>query len=162
MAQKVKPIPEGYHTLTPSLIVDGADKAIAFYKKALGAEEIFRMNGADGKTVMHSELKIGDSRFFVSDEMRDMGCQSPKTLGGSPVALFLYVEDVDASFKRALDAGATVRMPVQDMFWGDRYGKLADPFGHEWGMATHKEDVSPEEMRKRGEAAMAEMGKKTG
>src|SRR5438093_754904 len=142
MAKPAKGIPKGFHTITPGLIVKGADKAI-------GAEETMRMSGPDGKTVMHAEMKIGDSIFFVSDEFPDMGALSPQSVGGSPCALHLYVNDVDAAFKRALDAGAQVKMPVADMFWGDRYGKIQDPFGHGWGLATPKEELTPEEIRQR-------------
>jgi uncharacterized glyoxalase superfamily protein PhnB len=160
MAKPVKPIPDGYHSINPSLIIQGADKAIAFYNKAFGAQELFRMPGPDGKSIVHAEIKIGDTVVFLSDEMKEMGNHSPQSLGGSPVTLFMYVEDVDASFKRAVDAGATARMPPMDMFWGDRFGSLVDPFGHQWSMATHKEDVSPEEMAKRSKEAFANMGQK--
>ncbi|HEV3122876.1 MAG TPA: VOC family protein [Isosphaeraceae bacterium] len=162
MAKQVKAIPDGYHTITPSLIIKGAAKAIDFYKKAFGAEELFRMPGPDGQRIMHSELKIGDSRLFVTDEFKDMGSVSPQSLGGTPLGLFMYVQDVDASFKRAVDAGATVKMPPTDMFWGDRFGKVADPFGHEWALATHKEDVSPEDMGTRAQEAFAKMGPNCG
>ncbi len=158
MAKKVQAIPEGYHTLTPGLIVQGAARAIEFYRKAFGAEERMRMPAPDGR-IMHSELKIGDSIIFVNDEMPDMQCLSPKTLKGSPISLYIYVENVDAAFKRAVEAGATVTMPLADMFWGDRFGKLVDPFGHQWGLATHKEDVAPAEMKKRQEAYFAQMSK---
>jgi PhnB protein len=162
MAKTVKAIPDGYHTITPSLVVAGGAKAIEFYKKAFGAEELFRMPGPDGKSVMHAELQIGNSRLMLTDEFKDRGCLSPQSLGGSPVTIFMYVQDVDASFKRAVDAGAKVTMPLMDMFWGDRFGTLSDPFGHHWSMATHKEDVPPEEMPKRAQAAMAKMGEKPG
>jgi PhnB protein len=155
----VKPIPPGYHTVTPYLTVKGAAQAIEFYKRAFGAQEVERMPGPDGKSVMHAELKIGDSIVMLSDEFPQMGTRSPQTLGGSSGYLFLYVSDVDAAFKRAVDAGAKATMPPADMFWGDRFAKVSDPFGHEWGMATHKEDLSPEEIRKRGQAEMAKMAK---
>jgi PhnB protein len=155
----VKPIPPGYHTVTPYLTVKGAGQAIEFYKRAFGAQEVERMAGPDGKSVMHAELKIGDSIVMLSDEFPQMGTRSPQTLGGSSGYLFLYVSDVDAAFKRAVDAGAKATMPPADMFWGDRFAKVSDPFGHEWGMATHKEDLSPEEIRKRGQAEMAKMAK---
>jgi PhnB protein len=158
MSNGVKPIPDGMHTVTPHLIVKGAGEALEFYKTALGAEEVLRMPGPDGR-VMHAEFKIGDSLVFMCEEYPDMGCKSPLALGGSPVTLNLAVADCDAAFNRAVGAGATVRMPPADMFWGDRFGKLTDPFGHAWGLATHKEDVSPEEMKKRAQAAMAEMAK---
>ncbi len=159
MTKHAKSIPEGYHTLTPYLVVRGASQAIEFYKRAFGAEELMRMPGPDGKSIMHADLRIGDSRIFLSDEFPDMGCRSPQSLGGTASSLHLYVEDVDAAFKRAVEAGAQVRMPVADMFWGDRYGKLLDPFGHEWGMATHKEDLTPEEIRERANAFFAQMAK---
>src|SRR5262249_19477473 len=126
MAPKVKAIPEGFHTVTPGLVVNDGARAIDFYKKAFGAEEIARMTGPDGRSVMHAELKIGNSMIFLGDEMPAMNAISPKTLKGSPITLHLYVEDVDAAFKRAVAAGATVEMPVADMFWGDRYGKVTD------------------------------------
>ena len=154
-----KPIPDGYRTITPYITVQGAAQALEFYKRAFGAEEKERMPGPDGKSVMHAELKIGDSIVMLSDEFPGMGCRSPRALGGSTGYLFLYVPDVDAAFKRAVDAGAKASMPIADMFWGDRFGKVTDPFGHEWGLATHKEDLSPDEIKKRGAAAMAAMGK---
>ena len=160
MAQQAKAIPDGFHTLTPYMTIRGAARAIDFYKHAFGAEELNRMMGPDGRTVMHAELKIGDSRFFLGDEMPGMGCQSPDTLKGTTQGLFLYVQDVDAAFKRALDAGATVKMPVADMFWGDRYGKLTDPFGHGWGILTHQEDVNEAEMGRRAEEWMSSLSKK--
>jgi PhnB protein len=149
---KAKPIPEGYHTATPYLIIKNAARAIDFYKKAFGATERMRMADPTGK-VMHAEIQIGDSRIMIADEFPEMGARSPESLGGSPVSIFLYVEDVDALAKQATSAGAKVLMPVQDQFWGDRYGKLTDPFGHVWDIATHKEDVAPEEMHKRAAAA---------
>jgi PhnB protein len=147
----VKPIPDGYHTLTPYLIVQGAASALDYYKKAFGARELVRMPGPGGK-VMHAEIRIGDSTIMLADEFPEMGARSPQTLGGSAVGLMLYVEDVDASFDRAVAAGGKVQRPVKDQFYGDRSGTLADPFGHVWTISTHKEDVSPEEMRKRMEA----------
>jgi PhnB protein len=146
----VKPIPQGYHSVTPYLTVRGADRAIDFYRKAFGAEEIGRMNGPDGKTVMHAELKIGDSRIFLGDEVPGMGCSSPETLGGSSAGIYLYVRDVDETFRKAVAAGATVKRSPEDMFWGDRTGSVLDPFGHKWDLATHQEDVPPEEMQRRG------------
>lgn len=154
-----KPIPDGYRTVTPYLTIKGAAQAIDFYKRAFGAQEGERMTGPDGQSVMHAEIKIGDSLVMLSDEFPQMGGRSPQTLGGTTASIFLYVPDVDTAFKRALDAGAKAIMAPADMFWGDRFGKLVDPFGHEWAMATHKEDLSPEEIRKRGAAAMASMGK---
>jgi len=149
----VKPVPDGFHAVTPYLVVRDAAKALDFYAKAFGAEERFRMPGPDG-AVMHAEIKIGDSIVMLGEEAPQMGALSPQAIGGSAVSLLLYVKDVDASFARAEKAGGTAQMPPQDMFWGDRYGKLQDPFGHLWAMATHKEDVAPEEMAKRM-AAMA-------
>ena len=149
---KVRPIPEGYHTATPYLIVKGAASAIEFYKKAFGATELLRMVQADGR-VGHAEIKIGDSPIMLADEFPEMGARGPQSLGGSPVSILLYVEDVDALFSRAVAAGAKVLRPVQDQFYGDRSGGVTDPFGHLWYIATHKEDVSPEELKKRAAAA---------
>lgn len=153
MPAKVRPIPEGFHTITPHLICRDADRAVQFYKQAFGAEELTRMAGPDGKTVMHAELKIGDSLLMICDEYPDMGCRSPLAIGGTPVTLHLYVNDTDTAYERAVKAGATAVMPPADMFWGDRFGKLKDPFGHEWSIATHKEEVSPEECAKRAKTA---------
>jgi PhnB protein len=148
---KIRPIPEGYHSVTPGLNVKGADKAIEFYKKAFGAEEKGgRFTGPDGK-IMHAEIKIGDSVIMLSEVN-----QQPE----SRASLWLYVNDCDVVFKNAVTAGATVKMPIADQFWGDRFGQVTDPFGQIWSLATHKEDVSPEEMEKRGKAAMAAMGPK--
>lgn len=147
----VKPVPDGYHTVTPYLIIKDAANALEFYKKAFGATEIMRLPGPDGK-VGHAEIKIGDSPIMLADECPEM--QGPHSLGGTPVSILLYVEDVDALAKRALAAGATVRRPVQDQFYGDRMGTFVDPFGHVWSIATHKEDVAPEEMNKRMQAHM--------
>lgn len=152
MAGKVKPIPEGYHSVTPYLIIRGAADAIEFYKKAFGATELFRMAQPDGK-VAHAEIKIGDSPIMLSDEHPEMGYKSPASLGGSPVSVLIYVEDVDTIFKQALAAGGNEQRAVQDQFYGDRSGTLQDPFGHIWHVATHIEDVSPEEMDKRAKAA---------
>ncbi|MGH2355525.1 MAG: VOC family protein [Chloroflexota bacterium] len=156
MAQSVRPIPEGYHSLTPDIVVRGAAEAIEFYKRAFGAQELARMPTPDGKLVLHAELKIGDSVLMLSDEFPEMGgCRAPEALGGTTMALHLYVEDVDTVFQRALDAGAQVSMPLENMFWGDRYGKVTDPFGHQWSIATHVEDPTEEEMQKRMAASMA-------
>jgi uncharacterized glyoxalase superfamily protein PhnB len=152
MAKAAKPVPEGYHTVSPYLAIRDAAKAIEFYKQAFGAQERYRMPGPDGK-LMHAELQIGDSTVMLSDEFPEMGAVSPQSLNGTTVGIFLCVEDVDAVFKKAVGAGAKVLMPVADMFWGDRFGKVADPFGHQWQIATHKEDMTPEEMAKRAEAA---------
>ena len=147
----VKPIPEGYHSVTPYLIIESAADAIEFYKQAFGAVELFRMPGPDGK-IGHAEIKIGDSPIMLADAYPDMGYNGPKSLGGSPVSLMIYVEEVDPVFNRAVDAGATVKEAVSDKFYGDRMGTLIDPFGHVWHVATHKEDVSPTEMEKRAAA----------
>lgn len=152
MSVPVKPIPDGYHTVTPYLIVNDAAAAIEFYKKAFGAAELFRFPAPGGK-IGHAEVKIGDSHIMLADEFPEMGAQSPQTIGGSPISLMLYVEDVDAMAKRAVAAGATVTRPVKDQFYGDRSGSFTDPFGHQWHIATHKEDISPEEMKKRAAAA---------
>ena len=154
MSKKVRAVPEGYHSVTPYLVLRQASDAIEFYKKAFGAAEVFRMPGPGG-AIAHAEIRIGDSQIMMSEENAEMGAQSPQALGGSPASLFLYVEDVDAAYKQALDAGATATMPPQDMFWGDRYGKLVDPYGHEWSIATHVEDVTPEQMAERAQAAFA-------
>jgi PhnB protein len=150
----VDAVPKGYHTLTPFLTCKDAVKAIEFYKQAFGATERGVMKGPDGK-VMHAELTIGDSIIMLADEFPQFGSLSPQSIGGSGMGLHIYIEDVDTAFDRAVKAGAKVEMPVTDMFWGDRYGKLADPFGHKWSIATHKKDVSVDEM----EAAMKQMPK---
>lgn len=150
----VKAIPDGFHSLTPHLIVKDCAKAIEFYKKAFGAEELFRMPGPGGN-IMHAEVKIGDSHLMMCEEAPDWGCFGPLALKGSPVTIHIYVNDVNASFEKAKKAGATEAMPLQDMFWGDRYGKLTDPFGHHWSLAQHIEDVSPQECAKRAESAFA-------
>lgn len=153
----VKPIPDGYRTVTPYLVLNNASSAIDFYKRAFGAQEIMRMDTPQGK-IGHAELKIGDSMIMVSDEMPgNASTRAPQSLGGTTVGIFLYLRDVDATFSQAVAAGAKVEMPLDDMFWGDRYGKVLDPFGHSWSLATHKEDVAPEEMGKRAKEAMAKM-----
>ena len=144
--------PAGYHSVTPSLIVRDAPKAIAFYQRAFGAENLGAMAGPDGR-VMHAEIRIGDSIVMLSDEFPEFGVKSPRTLGGTPVTIHLYVEDVDDTFRRALDAGAKELRAVEDKFYGDRGGEFEDPFGHRWSVASHVEDVAPEEMERR----MAEM-----
>ena len=141
-----KPIPDGYHSITPFMTVRDAAHAIDFYKQAFGAKERGVMKGPDGK-VMHAELLIGDSIVMLSDEFPEFGALSPLSTGGAGMGLHIYVEDVDSAFDRAVNAGATVEMPIGDMFWGDRYGKLEDPFGHHWSVGTHVRDVSPEEMQ---------------
>jgi len=156
MAKATRAIPEGFHTVTAGLTVRDGAAAIEFYKKALGAQEIMRMPMPDGK-IGHAELKIGDSIIFLNDEFPQMGNKSPQTLGGASGSIYLYVEDVDKAFKRATDSGATTKMPVTNMFWGDRYGQVVDPFGHVWGLSTHVEDVSPEEMERRSKEWAAQM-----
>jgi PhnB protein len=143
---RVKPVPEGMHSVTPHLVCAGAADAIEFYKKAFGAVELTRMPGAQGK-LMHASIRIGDSAVMLVDESPEWGMLGPKSLKGSPVTIHLYVDDADAFVARAVKAGAKLTMPVDDMFWGDRYGKLEDPFGHHWSIGTHVRDVSPEEMR---------------
>jgi PhnB protein len=157
MPKQVQAIPQGYHSVTPYLVVNNAARAIEFYERAFGAKEIMRMDGPPGK-IVHAELKIGDSMVMLSDEMPGAGARSPQSLGGTTCGIFLYVENVDTVFNQAASAGAKVDMPLADMFRGDRYGKLTDPFGHSWSLATHKEDVAPEEMKKRAKEAMAKMG----
>ena len=155
----VKPVPEGYHTLTPFLTVRDAARAIEFYKQAFGAEVRGGVaKGPDGK-VMHAELKIGDSVIMLSDEFPEFGALSPQSSGGAGMGLHIYVDGVDAAFDRAVKAGAQVEMPVGDQFWGDRYGKLKDPFGHKWSIATHIKDMSDDEMKRSMDEAMEKMGK---
>jgi PhnB protein len=151
-----KPIPEGYHTLTPYIAVDNAAEAIEFYKRAFGAKERVRMPAPDG-TIGHAELEIGDSLVMLSDPFPQASTRPPKELGGTSASVFMYVEDVDAVVKTAVEAGANVEMEVADQFWGDRFGTVSDPFGHVWSIATHVEDVPPEEMAERAKAAMAAM-----
>jgi PhnB protein len=148
MASAVKPIPDGYHTVTPYLIIDGASAAIEFYKKAFGAEELFRMPMPGGR-VGHAELQFGSSRVMLADEIPEMDARSPKARGGTPVSILLYVNDCDAVFNRAVAAGGKVQRPMKDQFYGDRSGTLEDPFGHVWSVATHKEDLSMEEIGRR-------------
>jgi PhnB protein len=151
----VKPIPDGYYTATPYLIVKGAARALDFYKQAFGAQELMRFPMPDGK-VGHAEIKIGNSPIMLADEFPEMGHKSPESLGGSPVSIMLYVPDVDKTFAQALKAGGKELQPLKDQFYGDRSGTLTDPFGHVWTVSTHKEDVSPEEMDRRHKAMMAE------
>lgn len=151
---EIKPIPDGYHAVTPYLIIRGVTDAIEFYKKAFGATELFRFRAPDGK-IDHAEVKIGDSPIMIADEHPEMGVKGPQTLGGSPVKLLIYVEDVDTVFNRAVAAGASVKEAVKEKFFGDRIGTLTDPFGHVWHVSTHKEDVPVEEMERRAKAAGA-------
>jgi PhnB protein len=148
----VKPIPAGYHSVTPYLIIRGAAEAIDFYKRAFGAVELFRFPSPDGK-IGHAEIKIGDSPIMLADEYPEMGYKSPQSIGGSPVSLMIYVEDVDTIYNQAVTAGAAVKEALQDKFYGDRIGTVVDPFGHVWHISTHKEDVSMEEMERRAKAA---------
>jgi PhnB protein len=152
----VKPIPEGYHTLTAYLAVDNASEAIEFYKRAFGAKERLRMD-APGGSIGHAELEIGDSLIMLSDPFPQSQARPPKELGATTAGIFMYVEDVDAVVKKAVDEGATVAAEVTDQFWGDRFGSVTDPFGHSWSIATHVEDVPPEEMAERAKEAMAAM-----
>jgi PhnB protein len=151
-----QPVPEGYHTVTPYLAVEDASKAIDYYKKAFGAKERVRMDAPDGK-IGHAELEIGDSIVMLSDPFPQASTKPPKELGGTSASVFLYVDDVDSVVQDAIDAGATITMPVENQFWGDRFGTVTDPFGHLWSVATHVEDVPPEEMAERAKAAMAAM-----
>lgn len=153
----VRPIPEGYNTLTPYLAVEDAERAIEFYKDAFGAEETIRMPGPDG-SIAHAELQIGDSKVMLSDPFPQSNVRPPAERGGPTGSVFMYVDDADAVFEQAQTAGATVSMPLEDMFWGDRFGSLTDPFGHVWSVATHIEDVPEAEMAERAATAMAEMG----
>jgi PhnB protein len=156
MGQAIKAVPDGHRTVTPHLVVRGAAGAIAFYKEAFGAVEHVRMPAPGGKQVMHAEITIGDSHLFLADEFPEMGGKSPEALGGSPVTIHLYVEDVDATVAKAVEAGATLVMPVANMPWGDRYGRVNDPFGHSWSVATHVEDVTREQMIERMAGACAD------
>jgi uncharacterized glyoxalase superfamily protein PhnB len=153
-----KPIPDGYSTVTASLIVKGGVAAIEFYKKAFGAQEIYRFPGPDGNSIMHAELKIGNSHVMLSDEMPQMNCRSPQSLGGTGIYIYMYIENADETFNKAIAAGAKPTMPLMDAFWGDRFGQIQDPFGHIqdpfghiWGIATRKIDMSPEELAKAGQ-----------
>ncbi|MCC0004122.1 MAG: VOC family protein [Methylobacteriaceae bacterium] len=155
-APKAKPIPDGFRTVTPHLVCAGAADAIEFYKKAFGATEMFRLPGPDGR-LMHASVMIGDSMVMLVDEMKEMGSLGPKARGGSSVGIHLQVEDADALFARAVAAGAAVKLPVADMFWGDRYGIVVDPFGHEWSIATHIHDLTPDEIAAAAQEAMKAM-----
>jgi PhnB protein len=157
MTSSVRAVPEGYHSVTPYLAVDDGARAIAFYKEAFGATEVMRMPGPGGK-IGHAEIRIGDSRIMLADEYPDMGFRSPKAYGGSPVGLHLYVEDVDDVARQALAAGAKELRPVKDQFYGDRTGSLEDPFGHVWHIATRKEDLSSDELKRRAAQAMQQGG----
>ncbi len=160
MTTEVKPVQEGFHTITPSIIVSDAAKALDFYKRALGAEVLFSQTTPDGSKVVHSEIKVGNSIFFLNDEFPEMGARSPLSLGGSSITLVLSVEDADSGFARAVEAGATSIMPVAEMFWGDRWGMVTDPFGHNWAFCTHVKDLSPEEVARASEEFFSKMGDK--
>lgn len=154
----VKPIPDGFHSLTPHMVVKGAAKAMEFYAKAFGAEEVMVMKDPSGQFIVHGEMKIGNSIFMMCDEMPSCeGMGSPESLNGTSVTIHLYVENADAAFQKALDAGATTVMPLMDAFWGDRYGQVKDPFGHRWSIATHTQDLTPEQIGKNAEEFFASM-----
>ncbi len=150
----VKPIPDGYHSVTPTLIIKGAAEAIEFYKKAFGAQELYRFPGFDGKSILNAQVKIGDSIVMICDEIPQMNSLSPKTVGGPSSAIYLYVQNSDDVFAKAVSAGAAPRMPMMDGFWGDRIGVIEDPFGHVWTIATRKNDLSAEQIKKAGEEFM--------
>jgi uncharacterized glyoxalase superfamily protein PhnB len=159
MADKVRRVPEGYRTITPHLTVRNGSEAIEFYKRAFGAKELRRASGPDGKSIMHAELQVGDSRFFINDEAPQMGAMSPLALKGTAATIHLYVEDVDKLYQQAVKAGAQVVMPLADQFWGDRYALVTDPSGHRWSMASHVKDMTQEEMAKAAAAAFSQMSK---
>ena len=153
-----KPIPEGTHTLVAHLVLRNTNEAIEFYKRAFGAEELFRMPGPDGKSIVHAQMKLGDSKLYLADEMPGMSkCESPQTIGGTTIVMHVWSTDADAAFDRAVKAGAKVAMPMMDAFWGDRYGQVTDPFGHRWSIATHKKDMTPQEMSAAMKEAFANM-----
>jgi PhnB protein len=163
VAEKVKAIPEGMHTITTHLVIKGADKAIEFYKKAFGAEVRNDIHHTPDGKVMHAELKIGDSILMLADEFPGMGtASSPVTLGGTTTVLNIYIDNVDQLFDRAVKAGATVTMPLADQFWGDRYGQIKDPFGHAWALGQHVEDVAPDEMERRAKEIFTKMAQSQG
>lgn len=156
-----KPIPDGFNSVSAYLVVPNSEEALSFYERAFGAKTVSRMRGPDGKSTVHAEMRIGNSTVMLSDENPQWGTKSARTLGGSPVSLHIYVEDADALFNRAVKAGCQVAYPMGDPFWGDRYGKVTDPFGLVWGIATHKEDLSEKEMEKRGAEWFAQMAQKS-
>jgi len=155
----VKPIPDGYHSVTPTLTISGASDAIEFYKKAFDAKEVYRFPGPDGKSIMHAEIRIGDSAIMLCDEMPQMGNLSPKSTGGPSGSIYLYVDDADSVFNKAVSAGAKSFMPLMDGFWGDRIGAISDPFGHRWTIATRKKDMTEQEIEKAGKEFMKNMCK---
>ncbi|MGN6349088.1 MAG: VOC family protein [Candidatus Nitrosocosmicus sp.] len=154
---QVKKIPEGYHSITPNLIVKDGIKAIEFYKKVFEAKEKMRMTTPDGKAIAHAELEIGDSRIMLVDEFPQMQCLSPSSIGNTPVSMFLYVDDVDKTFSQAVSEGSKVLDPVKDQFWGDRHGIIEDPFGHRWSISTHIKDLSQDDLKKAAEEAFSKM-----
>ncbi|HYG00503.1 MAG TPA: VOC family protein [Candidatus Saccharimonadales bacterium] len=156
---KIKKIPDGYHAITPSLIVKDGIKAIDYYKKVFDAKDKGTMMTPDGKSIAHAELEIGDSKIMLSDEFPEMNCLSPASIGGSPISLYLYVEDVDKTFNLAVSEGASVLYPVADQFWGDRHGSIKDPFGHIWSISTHVKDLAEEEIKKAAAEAFSKMSK---
>jgi PhnB protein len=162
MPKQGSPIPAGSHNLVPYLVVRDADRAIDFYKKAFGAQEVLRSAGPDGKTIVHASLRIGDSMLFLTQENLEWGSKSPLSVGGTGSSIYFFTEDVDTVFQRAVDNGAVAKMPVSDAFWGDRWGTLTDPFGHVWQIATHKWDMTPEEMKEGQEKMFAAMASKKG
>lgn len=154
---EARPIPEGFHTITPHLVCDGAADALTFYAQAFGAQEVSRLPGPDGR-IMHAQVRIGDSLLMLADDFPEYGSVGARALKNTPVYLHLYVEDADAAYARALEAGAKTLMPPADMFWGDRYGQVEDPFGHRWSIATHKRDMTPQQMKEEMEQVMSRMG----
>lgn len=155
---KAKPIPDGFNSVSAYLVVPKATEALPFYAEAFGAEPGMRMPGPDGESTMHAEMRIGNSMVMLTDENPEWNMKGPKALGGSPQSLHVYVEDADAAYERAIAAGCTPIFPLNDTFWGDRYAKVEDPYGHQWGIATHKEDLTPEEIGKRAEEWFKNMG----
>lgn len=161
MARKVRPIPKGHGSVAPYVIVEGAAKAIAYYKKAFGAEEVLRLPSMDRKSIMHAEIKIGNSMVMLADACPEMGAKGPGSFKGSPITLHLYVEDVDKVFNKAVKAGGTVKRPVADQFYGDRSGMVEDPFGHVWNLSTHIQDMTPDQIKQAAKAAFGAPGKKS-
>ncbi len=153
MSQPISPIPEGFHSITPHLVCEGAAEALAFYQRAFGAVEVGRMDGPDGR-IMHAEMRIGNSMIMLADAFPEYGSRGPRALQGTPVTIHLYVEDADAVWERALAAGATAQMPLEDAFWGDRYGQVVDPYGHQWSIATHQRDLTPQQIEEAMRKAM--------
>ena len=153
MSQPISPIPEGFHSITPHLVCEGAAEALAFYQRAFGAVEVGRMDGPDGR-IMHAEMRIGNSMIMLADAFPEYGSRGPRALQGTPVTIHLYVEDADTVWERALAAGATAQMPLEDAFWGDRYGQVVDPYGHQWSIATHQRDLTPQQIEEAMRKAM--------